>query len=141
MTKDDELKPETKARFQREQLRVEGGLKEHEEYAAELAPSARRIPYGDSFTRSSTRSIQTEDVSDEEMEEMVQAVTRNKAVGYTALLIALLSLFVWPVVLGISGVILGIYAFSLGNKALGSWSIALGLLAVFAYFVLVPFYA
>ncbi len=73
--------------------------------------------------------------------ELVEAVTRNKAVGYVALFVALASLFVWPVLLGISGIVLGVIAFLMGNKRLGSWSIALGFIAVAAYFLLVPYYA
>lgn len=124
----------TKERFQRNQLRIESGMNTHEEYAAEIAvPQARIIrDYGTNAGSS---------VSDEEVAELVEAVTRNKAVGYVAIFVALASLFVWPVLLGISGIILGVIAFVMGNKGLGSWSVALGVIAVAAYFLLVPYYA
>ncbi|MFD0692795.1 hypothetical protein ACFQZT_01705 [Paenibacillus sp. GCM10027628] len=132
-----------KKRFQQEQLRLESGMNTKEEYAAEIAVPPRKVTFADSYrlAKAKKRVSQTEEVSDEEIDELVDMVTRNKAVGYIALFVALASLFVWPVLLGISGVILGVIAFFLGNKALGSWSIALGLIAVAAYFLLVPYYA
>ncbi|MGG1516776.1 hypothetical protein ABE504_15320 [Paenibacillus oryzisoli] len=133
MKEDNSLHTATKERFQKEQLRVESGLDLKEEYAAEIAAPPRALNRSAYGAESS--------VSDEEVGELVEAVTRNKAVGYVALFVALASLFVWPVLLGISGVILGVIAVVMGNKALGGWSIALGLLAVAAYFLLVPFYA
>ncbi|WNR46405.1 hypothetical protein [Paenibacillus roseipurpureus] len=129
---DHSLDNANKKRFQQDQLRIESGLHSQEEYAAEIA-----IP------RTSMKSVYHADseVSDEEVADLVEAVTRNKAVGYVALFVALASLFVWPVLLGISGIVLGIIAFIMGNKALGSWSVALGFIAVAAYFLLVPYYA
>lgn len=129
---DSSLDNATKERFQRSQLRIESGLHAQEEYAAEIAVPQARINRG--YESAST-------VSDEEVAELVEAVTRNKAVGYIALFVALASLFVWPVLLGISGIILGVIAFVMGNKSIGSWSVALGFIAVAAYFLLVPYYA
>ncbi|NEW05226.1 hypothetical protein GK047_04225 [Paenibacillus sp. SYP-B3998] len=133
----------TKERFQQDQLRIESGLGHKEEYAAEIASPMRRITYADQYkaVKAERSEARSETVQDEEIEELVAAVTRNKAVGYMALFVALAALFVWPVLLGVSGIILGIIAFFYGNKALGTWSIALGFIAVAAYFLLVPFYA
>lgn len=140
--KDDDIDKATKARFQQEQLRVESGLKGNEEYAAEIAAPTRKITYADQYRAAKVekRELGPGTIQDKEVEELVDAVTRNKAVGYIALFVALASLFVWPVLLGISGIILGIIAVVLGNKAIGSWSIVLGLIAVAAYFLLVPYY-
>ncbi|NQX65418.1 hypothetical protein HQN90_04680 [Paenibacillus alba] len=140
---DEPLDKATKERFQRDQLRTESGLNHKEEYAAEItAPSPpRRIQYAEPYARSGAVSQNAQsEVSDEEIEELVEVVTRNKAVGYIALFVALASLFVWPVLLGISGIVLGIIAIVMGNKGLGSWSIALGFIAAAAYFLLVPYY-
>ncbi|CAN7441073.1 hypothetical protein LJR153_002925 [Paenibacillus sp. LjRoot153] len=129
---DSSLDNATKERFQKSQLHLESGLHAQEEYAAEIAVPHTRINRG--YESAST-------VSDEEVTELVEAVTRNKAVGYVALFVALASLFVWPVLLGISGIILGVIAFVMGNKSLGSWSVALGFIAVAAYFLLIPYYS
>ncbi|MDQ0876897.1 hypothetical protein QFZ77_005556 [Paenibacillus sp. V4I3] len=143
MNKDDvPLDHATKERFQKDQLRVESGLNHKEEYAAEIIAPTRRINYAEQYKANKPERLETDsDVSDEEVAELVEAVTRNKAVGYVALFVALASLFVWPVLLGISGIVLGVIAFLMGNKRLGSWSIALGFIAVAAYFLLVPYYA
>ncbi|NOU85175.1 hypothetical protein GC102_05180 [Paenibacillus sp. LMG 31460] len=143
MNKDDvPLDDATKERFQKDQLRVESGLNHKEEYAAEITAPIRRINYAEQYKTNKPERLETHsDVSDEEVAELVEAVTRNKAVGYVALFVALASLFVWPVLLGVSGIVLGVIAFLMGNKRLGSWSIALGFIAVAAYFLLVPFYA
>ncbi|NOU68116.1 hypothetical protein GC096_29220 [Paenibacillus sp. LMG 31461] len=131
---DSSLDNATKERFQKSQLHLESGLHAGEEYAAEIAVPQTRISRD-------YKSSSTSTVSDEEVAELVEAVTRNKAVGYIALFVALASLFVWPVLLGISGIILGVIAFVMGNKSLGSWSVALGLIAVAAYFLLIPYYS
>ncbi|WP_261305738.1 hypothetical protein [Paenibacillus andongensis] len=143
MDKDDvSLDHATKERFQKDQLRVESGLNHKEEYAAEITAPTRRINYAEQYKNYKPEKLETQsDVSDEEIAELVETVTRNKAVGYIALFVALASLFVWPVLLGISGIVLGVIAFLMGNKRLGSWSIALGFIAVAAYFLLVPYYA
>ncbi|MDR6551339.1 hypothetical protein [Paenibacillus qinlingensis] len=129
---DSSLDNATKERFQKSQLHIESGLHAQEEYAAEIA-----VPHN----RGSRRNEPASTVSDEEVAELVEAVTRNKAVGYVALFVALASLFVWPVLLGISGIILGVIAFVMGNKSMGSWSVALGIIAVAAYFLLIPYYS
>ncbi|NOV03462.1 hypothetical protein [Paenibacillus planticolens] len=134
----------TKERFQLDQLRKESGLNHKEEYAAEITAPSRRINYAEPYQVRSAeiqRSVSQSDVGDEEIDELVEAVTRNKAVGYMALFVALASLFVWPVLLGISGIVLGVIAFFMGNKGIGTWSVVLGFIAVAAYFLLVPFSA
>ncbi|SEB41295.1 hypothetical protein [Paenibacillus sp. GP183] len=63
-------------------------------------------------------------------------LSRSKRIGYAALILALLSMFIWPVILGPAAIILGFMAYSGGKRGLGSWSIALGLLSFAAYFLL-----
>jgi lipopolysaccharide export LptBFGC system permease protein LptF len=62
--------------------------------------------------------------------------SRIKRIGYAALILALLSMFIWPVILGPAAIILGYMAFRGGNRGLGTWSIALGLLSFAAFFLL-----
>ncbi|MDR6880117.1 hypothetical protein [Bacillus sp. 3255] len=135
------LDKSTKARFQKEQFQKESGVTHQEEYAAEITAPSRRINYAEPYKAKNAEKVAQSDVPDEEIDELVEAVTRNKAVGYIALFVALASLFVWPVLLGVSGIVLGIIAFFMGNKGLGTWSVVLGFIALAAYFLLVPFYA
>lgn len=58
-----------------------------------------------------------------------QVETRSKegrSIGYIALALGILSLFVLPMFFGVAAVITGFFAFSSGSRALGGWSIALG---------------
>ena len=57
------------------------------------------------------------------------------------LFLAIASLFVWSAVLGPAAVVLGFIAWARGSRTLGLWSIAIGVVSFFAYFVLVPFYS
>jgi hypothetical protein len=64
-------------------------------------------------------------------------LSRSKRLGYAALILALLSMFIWPVILGPAAIILGFIAFRGGNRGVGTWSIALGLLSFAAYLLLI----
>jgi len=123
-----------KLRHQADQLRREGGLNDREEFAAD----AGYLPLPVS-SRAAAPSGHTADAN--RLEAAEEAVNRSRTFGYIALFTALVALFVWPAVLGPAGIALGFFAFLRGNKALGAWAISLGLLAVAAYFFLVPNYA
>lgn len=80
--------------------------------------------------------------SEGERREYARKETRSAgvAVGWAGLAIAVLSWFVWPVVLGIAAAVLGFIAFRQGSRGLGTWSITLGLIAALSYLVLIPLY-
>ena len=59
-------------------------------------------------------------------------------VGLTALILSVLSFFVWPFVLSIAGIIVGIFAVR-RRSALGWWAIAVGIVALIAALFLFPF--
>lgn len=63
---------------------------------------------------------------------------KGRTTAWIAIILAIGSLFIWPAVLGPAAIVMGVVSFAGGNKAVGIWSVALGLLAVFAYFVLLP---
>jgi hypothetical protein len=62
------------------------------------------------------------------------------ALGWVALVFAIASWFVWPVLLGATSAVLGFIAYRQSARGLGGWSMAIGLLAVVMYLVIVPFY-
>lgn len=62
------------------------------------------------------------------------------ALAWVALVFAIASWFVWPVLLGATSAVLGFIAYRQGARGLGGWSMAIGLLAVIMYLVIVPFY-
>ncbi|HEX7056959.1 MAG TPA: hypothetical protein VF260_07150 [Bacilli bacterium] len=65
----------------------------------------------------------------------------SATLGWVALILAVAALFVWPAVLGPAGAVVGFFAYMRGSRALGVWSIAIGLIAFIAYVVITPFYS
>lgn len=65
----------------------------------------------------------------------------NKTLGWIALIFAIASLFYWPAVLGPAAAIIGVIAYIRGNRALGVWSVAIGLIALLAFLFLIPYYS
>lgn len=117
-------------RLKQEQMRKESGMKMNEEFAAEAA-----YPLHSPRTRQEQSKAST--VSEAEQPD-ASASSSTRWLGYTALILAVLSLMLFPVLLGSTATLLGFFAFMLGQKALGVWSVAIGLISLAGYFVLVP---
>jgi hypothetical protein len=117
--------------YKEQQIQKEAGESLNNEFAAEVAapPAAAENPKLD---REANRKQDDIDVDATE--------TGGRMVGWLALALSILSLFAYPVLLGTTGVILGIVAYAQGRRALGVWSILIGGLSLLSYFVLVPFY-
>jgi uncharacterized membrane protein HdeD (DUF308 family) len=60
--------------------------------------------------------------------------------GFSALALSILSLFVLPVLLGISGIVLGFIARARGAKGLGNWAIGIGAVSLVIGMFVLPFY-
>ncbi|WP_426447766.1 hypothetical protein ACP26L_26160 [Paenibacillus sp. S-38] len=100
----------------------------NEEYAAEVAPPM------------TVHNIR-QPVSKAEGQENSGTTAAMKWIGYTALILAVLSLFVAPALLGSSAALFGFFAFVLGQRAIGALAILIGLISLAGYFILVPLYA
>ena len=101
-----------------------------EEMSAELAATGpARLPDSDEELRRSRSRI---------MERQAQA---GRSLGIFSLAMAIASLFVWPLLLGLTAAVLGYFSYRQGARGLGVWSIAIGLLAAAAYVVFIPFIA
>ncbi|MFC5651719.1 hypothetical protein ACFPYJ_21890 [Paenibacillus solisilvae] len=79
---------------------------------------------------------------DRHLVEDAKRETRSagRATGWAALVLAVLSWFVWPVLLGATAAVVGFLAYRQGARGLGVWSITLGLIALASYLVLIPIY-
>jgi hypothetical protein len=97
-----------------------------EEFSTELAAPTVSGPVTEKNSERSTKPAE---------------LNRSKTIGYAALFVALLSMFILPVVLGPAAIILGFMAYRGGKRGLGTWSVALGLLSFAAYFLLLTFYS
>ncbi|WP_211745469.1 hypothetical protein [Paenibacillus sp. Marseille-Q4541] len=109
--------------------RVDYPRKEHEhkeEYAAELtSPLAGMFVAEEPEARAEVES---------ETENLV-----SMRIGYLALAISLISLFVWSFVLGTIGIVLGYYAFADGRRTTGGWAVGIGIASLVSYSFLVLF--
>ncbi|MFS0655297.1 cell division protein CrgA [Bacillus sp. 179-C3.3 HS] len=64
----------------------------------------------------------------------------SKGLGYTALAIAIISLFVFPVLLGVTAIVVGYMARRKGAQGLGAWSIGIGIVSVILGIFITPFF-
>ena len=64
----------------------------------------------------------------------------GRGVGWTALILSILSLFFLPVLLGAAGVILGFIARRRGANSLGAWAIGIGIVSIVIGVFILPFF-
>lgn len=102
-----------------------------EEYASELAEA----PGIDSLARRSTDAEKFDGSRDWDAAD----TDAGRLVGWAALAMAIVSLFVWPAFFGPAAAITGFVAWTRGSRTLGVWSIALGLISFVLYLFLAPF--
>jgi hypothetical protein len=118
--------------YGREQFEQEAGVHHaDEEYAAELAPPPMAL----------RNNVRPRADIEAFVEDDPAAASQNRTLGIVALVLAAISLFFLPAILGPASIVVGFAAYVRGSRTLGVWSMALGLLAVAAYYVLVPYYA
>lgn len=115
----EELKPLAEAENQKE------------EFATEVVPSddlsPNKVSKNNEQSRYNPKHFRGE-----------ESATDNRGLGIFALIIAIASLFVWPYILGSAAVVLGFVAWGRGNRSLGIWSIAIGLISFLAYTIFLP---
>jgi hypothetical protein len=107
------------------------------EFAGELAPAAGM----NGFTRSREDISRGNYHASDNGGLQEDAPEGNKTMGWIAIIMAIVSLFYWPAVLGPAAAVFGVIAFMRGSRALGTWSVVLGLVAVLAFLFLVPYYS
>jgi len=122
-------------RFPMDQLRKETGQEATEEYAAELA-----APYA-APKQAPVEAREAEASAGVKETDTRSSVGTAAWIGYTSILLSVISLFIYPVLFGAAGSLLGLLAYSQGQKALGVWSVILGLVSLAGYFLLVPLYS
>ena len=100
-----------------------------EEYAAEVADidvTPRRV-----YSNSNTRHEETNTVQN----NVTSSNSTAGVWGTVALIAAIASWFVWPTVLAPVGIIAGIVAFIKGRKAIGGWSVAIGIISLILFMI------
>ncbi|MCS7463446.1 hypothetical protein N0M98_25395 [Paenibacillus doosanensis] len=112
----------------------QAAAKHSEEYAAELtAPFGAPVQAPVELVEVGSRR----DAAREKEESQEQ----SRWLGYSALTLGVLSLFMFPALFGGAAAVLGFFSYNQGRKAMGVWSIALGLVSMASYFLLAPAYS
>ncbi|WP_234969332.1 DUF308 domain-containing protein [Bacillus massilinigeriensis] len=60
--------------------------------------------------------------------------------GFSALALSILSLFVLPIFLGAAGIVLGYVAMRRGSRSMGGWAIGIGAVSIIIGLFILPFY-
>jgi hypothetical protein len=130
--------------YRTEEVKKDNGLHKtisdsYTEFGGELSPAQSVHPglagRGDELYRD------TEKYREHRTVEGEQDGPRSKAFGWVAIILAIASLFYWPAVLGPTAAVVGVVAYNRGNKALGIWSVTLGLVSLLAYLYWVPYFS
>jgi hypothetical protein len=78
--------------------------------------------------------------SDFERDEAEETNASGRILGYSALALSILSLFIVPVLFGAAGIVLGFVARRRGTEALGAWAIGIGAVSIIVGIFVLPFF-
>lgn len=110
-------------------LRANANTDYNEETAAEVA-----VPLN-------TTGADRRDSSDNTQSSMNnKAMTGGSGLGWLALALSIISLFVMPVIMGAAGIIIGFIARRRGAKGLGAWAIGIGAISIIVGIFILPFF-
>lgn len=87
-------------------------------------------------------SLNRDVIRNRDSKDQVQDETEagGKGIGFTALALSIISLFVLPILFGAVGIILGFVARRKGAESLGSWAIGIGAIAIIVGIFILPFF-
>jgi hypothetical protein len=103
-----------------------------EETAAEVVPNIAVDPIRSRKTSdSSMNAASTNDT---------ETATGGAGLGWLALALSIISLFVMPIVMGAAGIIIGFIARARGAKGLGAWAIGIGAASIIVGMFILPFF-
>jgi hypothetical protein len=109
----------------------------------------RERTYNESYVQSIGKDEPEHDFMEETATEIAEPVRRyderdeeanGAGLGWLALALSIISLFIWPVLLGAAGIIVGFIARRRGAETLGAWAIGIGIVAIIVRLFIMPFY-
>ncbi len=77
---------------------------------------------------------------DYERDAEEETTTSGRVLGYSALALSILSLFILPVIMGAAGIVLGFVARRRGAEMLGAWAIGIGAVSIIVGLFVLPFF-
>ncbi|MBA2873498.1 DUF4190 domain-containing protein [Thermaerobacillus caldiproteolyticus] len=114
----------------------------------------RNRTYNESYVPSVGRVDQEHDFMEETATEVADPIrdynrreerddvegANGRGIGWVALVISILSLFMMPIILGATGIIVGFIARRRGAETLGAWAIGIGIVSIIVKLFILPFY-
>lgn len=73
-------------------------------------------------------------------DDIKEKATSGRGVGFAALALSILSLFVLPILFGAVGIVLGFIARRRGAETTGSWAIGIGAVSIIIGIFILPFF-
>jgi hypothetical protein len=73
-------------------------------------------------------------------EDKDETVDDGRRMGYLAIVLSVISLFIFPVILGAAGIIVGFIARRRGAEGLGGWAIGIGIVSLILGIFILPFF-
>ncbi|OGX68236.1 MAG: hypothetical protein A2189_04915 [Paenibacillus sp. RIFOXYA1_FULL_44_5] len=126
--------------YQAQQYNKESGKQLHNEFSQELNEQIARNGHIHK-NRHNDEEFASEFAEPVKMDREKAGDDDHVRIGWVALIVAIASLMIWPVVLGPTAAILGYIAFTRGNRGMGIWSIIIGFVAVITTLVFIPLYS
>lgn len=114
--------------------------KNHNRFENRDEPDVNRRNFDEETAAELTEPYRAKNDSDRRSD--VEDANRDNAgwIGYAALAISIISLFIFPVLLGIVGIIVGFIARRRGAGALGAWAIGIGVVSLLIGIFITPFF-
>ncbi|MEW8987757.1 MAG: DUF4190 domain-containing protein, partial [Bacillus sp. (in: firmicutes)] len=69
-----------------------------------------------------------------------ETMKSGTGIGFAAIIVSILSLFVAPILFGAVGIVLGFIARRRGATGLGSWAIGIGAISIIVGMFILPFF-
>lgn len=73
-------------------------------------------------------------------DDEIETGTQGKGIGFAAVILSILSLFVSPILFGAAGIVLGFIAKRRGADNLGSWAVGIGAVSIIVGIFILPFF-
>jgi hypothetical protein len=130
----------------RDQTGVENrlnGTNYTEETSSDIAAPVRDIYYEGERNEETAAEIAapvTEGRNVDYEGERNEETDSGQGIGFAALALSIISLFVLPILFGAAGIILGFVARRRGAESLGSWAIGIGAVSIIIGIFIMPFF-
>jgi hypothetical protein len=111
----------------------------------------RNRTYNESYVQSIRKVDEEPDFMEETSAEVAEPIrhyderdevegANGRGLGWVALALSIISLFIMPIILGASGIIVGFIARRRGAETLGAWAIGIGIVSIIVKLFVLPFY-